>query len=123
MFIIYTLSYCGYSKKAIALLQNNNLEHEEVVCDNIRSETDNIASNYYTYPKIFFINKNKKIFIGGKDDFDKILNVYNKLHSVANPINKNDLDLHLMNVKLHIDKNHILEMLLYMTKMIKKIET
>ena len=102
MFKIYVLSYCGFSNKALQLLQENNLKFERIECDDIRHETDNIKPNFETYPKIFF----NSIFIGGCDEFKNILLLKNK------QIQNNNSTTIITDTE-YLKKKEILEILYY----------
>ena len=79
--ILIGLKGCGYTMKAISLLNNHNIQFKELYIndDNTENQLNTITgscinkdklNNYNTYPRIFFINENNNIFIGGFSDLD-----------------------------------------------------
>lgn len=70
--VIYTKNYCPYCKRAVAFLERNNLEFEEidVTFDESIFEPVKAKSGSTTVPQLFVDD----VFIGGYDDMVALKN-------------------------------------------------
>jgi len=85
MFTIFYLSNCGYSMKTLKTIKDNNFPSRNIKCDRnngiCSSDPDLkiIPETYTSYPKILFQIKDKKIFIGGNQELDKIMDILKEI--------------------------------------------
>jgi hypothetical protein len=120
MFKIFYLYGCGYSEKALELMHKYNLVNKlnEIECTNsdvfsFDPDLNFIPSDYQTYPKILYIDKknNKKIFIGGYTELDKLINL------ATTPA---ILECNKVPAQKYIEKNSTCKILIKLTKLIKE---
>ena len=74
---IIALENCGYSKKALDLLKNNNIDHHLTTIsyeDKEKFKTDKIN----TYPQIYLTkqNNNGNLLLGGYDNLNNFINIF-----------------------------------------------
>jgi glutaredoxin len=118
MFKVFYLSYCGYSKKTLETLETLKIKniiknYELIECDDrtkLNSDTDSeyIPTSYTTYPKVLFKTNDKIFFIGGNQEFQKILSLLYEL--------KKNSNAEITNQKYIKDKKDICYILLKLLK-------
>ena len=110
MFKVYYLSYCPHSQATLNTLKKLNLKCDLIKCDsrNIEytdSDNNTIPDYYSTYPQVLFKTNKKNIFIGGNQEFQKLITLFETLKQ--NPkskieqqacINKNEICYILYNM-------------------------
>jgi glutaredoxin len=69
-FVIYSLEYCPYSKKAVDLFANNK---DTKIIHISQSEKSNYNEFMKTFPQIYYIKKDDGCLIGGYDDIKKVI--------------------------------------------------
>ena len=81
---IIVLENCNYSKKALQLLKDNNINHDSIYIDNINKDkykTNNIS----TYPQIYLTKQNSigNLLLGGYNELENVIKLFkntNNLH-------------------------------------------
>jgi hypothetical protein len=93
---IIALENCGYSKKALDLLINNNIDHELITInysDKNKFKTDKIN----TYPQIYLMRQNSKghLLLGGYDKLNEVINIFKNIKNKDNLLKvKEDFMIH-----------------------------
>ena len=94
---IYSLEGCGYSIRAISILENNDINHKV-----INVKLDNMSkykkkNNMNTFPQIFYVNKGERTKIGGSSDLNDIIifndKVKNDYKNLSKLLDKNNLNI------------------------------
>ena len=88
---IIALENCGFSKKALDLLINNNIEHE-LVTINYNDKEKFKTNNINTYPQIYLMKKNSKghLLLGGYDKLNNFINVFKDIKNKDNLSNEKE---------------------------------
>ena len=89
MFKVYYLSYCPHSQATLNTLKKLNLKHNLIECDSrnieyTNSDNNTIPEEYKTYPQVLFKTNKKNIFIGGNQEFQKLITLFNTLKEKPN---------------------------------------
>jgi hypothetical protein len=89
MFKVFYQSYCDYSQKTLSSINKFKLKSELIQCDNNENFINNedskhIPIHYTTYPKILFKTDKKILFIGGNEEFQKLLILLDELKKDIN---------------------------------------
>ena len=78
---IIALENCRYSKKALDLLINNNIEHQLIT---IRSEEkEKFKTDYInSYPQIYLMKKNNNgnLLLGGYQELNNFINIFKNIN-------------------------------------------
>jgi glutaredoxin-related protein len=93
MINIFYLSYCPYSQRALEILEHYNITHNKIESSSIKSERKKF---YPTFPQIYW----KDNLLGGKDNFEKIINTLqkNKIPSTPDQWTKRKWYIFLLNL-------------------------
>lgn len=83
MLDVYYKPDCPYCKSAVDIMEQKKLKHKihMLETENERQEMKK-KHNFNTFPQIFYNGK----FIGGKDDFVKLINMCQKLGNIMNGV-------------------------------------
>ena len=71
-FVILSLEYCPYSKKAEELFNNSNTSNKIIKIP--QDEKDDYKVIMSTFPQIYYITNNDIALLGGLDNFKEMLN-------------------------------------------------
>lgn len=109
MLNIYYKPGCPYCKSAVEIMKQKNLKYK-IHMLNTESERQQIKKKhgFNTFPQIFYNGK----FIGGKDDFDKLINMCQQLDTVMSDVSDDVLNIVSgLCVELSTDKQKIKKLL------------
>lgn len=112
---IYSLDGCGYSFMAENSLINNKINHKVIKVSWSESSKYKKQNDMRTFPQIFYVNKGKRVKIGGSNDLEYLLNFNKELKE-----NRKDWDNLLDNNKLNIDRSSLVK-ILYLINRKKKV--
>ena len=93
MFLLYLKPGCPYCAESVGLIKKNKLKHKFIEIDSAnKREQLKKKHNMETFPQIFYIKNNKKLLIGGNDQFKQKLILCKK---IAKSIIKNTIHIDL----------------------------
>jgi glutaredoxin len=84
MFKVFYISGCHYSSKTVDTLNNLKYKTDLILCNDREQcsqdiDYNEIVKTYKTFPKVFYKSKKHTFFIGGNQELQELLTLYNNL--------------------------------------------